>query len=294
MSAALIDGKTYATALRQRLRKRVDQLRASHGIVPGLAVVLVGEDPASQVYVRSKSKASLEAGLNSFEHKLPADTTEDELLDLLDQLNADDAVDGILVQLPLPKAIDAGAVIDAIDPDKDVDGFHLINVGLLATGEPGLVPCTPMGCELLLRAGVPSLAGLHAVIIGRSNIVGKPLAQLLLRADCTVTMAHSKTRDLPALCQTADILVAAVGKPEMVRGAWIKPGAIVIDVGINRVVGKDGTMRLVGDVAFAEAVPIAAAITPVPGGVGPMTIACLLENTFTAACRRRDIDPDTI
>jgi methylenetetrahydrofolate dehydrogenase (NADP+) / methenyltetrahydrofolate cyclohydrolase len=294
MSAALIDGKTYAAALRQRLRKRVDQLKATHGVVPGLAVVLVGEDPASQVYVRSKAKASIEAGLNSFEHKLPADTSEDELLDLLDQLNADEVVDGILVQLPLPKAIDAGAVIDAIDPDKDVDGFHLVNVGLLATGEPGLVPCTPMGCEMLLRAGQPSLAGLHAVIVGRSNIVGKPLAQLLLRADCTVTMAHSKTRDLPALCKTADILVAAVGRPEMVRGAWIKPGAVVIDVGINRVVGKDGTVRLVGDVAFSEALEVAAAITPVPGGVGPMTIACLLENTFTAACRRRDIDPETI
>ncbi len=294
MTAALIDGKGYAAALRQRLLKRTERLKQLHGIVPGLAVVLVGDNPASHIYVRNKGKAAQEAGLQSFEHKLRESTPQSQLLKLLADLNTDANVDGILVQLPLPKSIDAGAVIDSINPDKDVDGFHVINAGRLATGQPGLVPCTPLGCELLLRAGMPQLAGQHAVIVGRSNIVGKPLAQLLLRADCTVTVAHSKTPYLPALCRTADILVGAVGKPEMIRGSWIKPGAVVVDVGINRVTEKDGTMRIVGDVAFAEALEVAAAITPVPGGVGPMTIACLLENTFTAACRRRLIDPETV
>ncbi len=294
MTAALIDGKGYAAALRQRLLKRTERLKQLHGIVPGLAVVLVGDNPASHIYVRNKGKAAQEAGLQSFEHKLRESTPQSQLLKLLADLNTDANVDGILVQLPLPKSIDAGAVIDSINPDKDVDGFHVINAGRLATGQPGLVPCTPLGCELLLRAGMPQLAGQHAVIVGRSNIVGKPLAQLLLRADCTVTVAHSKTPYLPALCRTADILVGAVGKPEMIRGSWIKPGAVVVDVGINRVTEKDGTMRIVGDVAFAEARAVAAAVTPVPGGVGPMTIACLLENTFTAACRRRLIDPETV
>ena len=294
MTAALIDGKGYAAALRQRLLKRTERLKQLHGIVPGLAVVLVGDNPASHIYVRNKGKAAQEAGLQSFEHKLRESTPQSQLLKLLADLNTDANVDGILVQLPLPKSIDAGAVIDSINPDKDVDGFHVINAGRLATGQPGLVPCTPLGCELLLRAGMPQLAGQHAVIVGRSNIVGKPLAQLLLRADCTVTVAHSKTPYLPALCRTADILVGAVGKPEMIRGSWIRPGAVVVDVGINRVTEKDGTMRIVGDVAFAEALGVAAAITPVPGGVGPMTIACLLENTFTAACRRRLIDPETV
>ena len=294
MTAALIDGKGYAAALRQRLLKRTERLKQLHGIVPGLAVVLVGDNPASHIYVRNKGKAAQEAGLQSFEHKLRETASQTQLLKLLAELNTDDKVDGILVQLPLPKGIDASAVIDAINPDKDVDGFHVINAGRLATGQPGLVPCTPLGCELLLRAGMPQLAGQHAVIVGRSNIVGKPLAQLLLRADCTVTVAHSKTPDLPALCRTADILVAAIGKPEIVRGSWIKPGAVVVDVGINRVTERDGTMRIVGDVAFNEALPVAAAITPVPGGVGPMTIACLLENTFTAACRRRLINPEAV
>ncbi len=294
MTAALIDGKGYAAALRQRLLKRTERLKQLHGIVPGLAVVLVGDNPASHIYVRNKGKAAQEAGLQSFEHKLRESTPQSQLLKLLADLNTDANVDGILVQLPLPKSIDAGAVIDSINPDKDVDGFHVINAGRLATGQPGLVPCTPLGCELLLRAGMPQLAGQHAVIVGRSNIVGKPLAQLLLRADCTVTVAHSKTPYLPALCRTADILVGAVGKPEMIRGSWIKPGAVVVDVGINRVTEKDGTMRIVGDVAFAEALEVAAAITPGPGGVGPMTLACLLENTFTAACRRRLIDPETV
>lgn len=294
MKAAIIDGKLYANALRQRLQQRVARLKTKHGVVPGLAVVLVGEDSASQVYVRNKAKATKEAGLHSIEHRLPATTTQAELMALLARLNADEVVDGILVQLPLPRQLDANAVIDAIHPDKDVDGFHVVNAGRLATGQPGLVPCTPMGCEMLLRAGLPSLAGRHAVIVGRSNIVGRPLAQLLLRADCTVTIAHSKTGDLPGICRMGDILIAAVGKPEMIRGSWVKPGAVVIDVGINRITPTDGPARLVGDVAYDEAVEVASAITPVPGGVGPMTIACLLENAFTAACRRRGIDPAAV
>ncbi len=252
---------------------------------PGLAVVLVGDDPASKVYVANKARQTVLAGMKSFEHRLPADTRQEDLLSLVRQLNADPAVHGILVQLPLPKHLDADAVIAAIDPDKDVDGLTVTNAGRLAAGLPGLVPCTPLGCLLLLRDGVADLTGLHAVVIGRSNLVGKPIAQLLLQQNCTVTIAHSRTRDLPALCRTADILIAAVGRPELVRGDWVKPGAIVIDVGINRVPVATGKTRLVGDVAFAEAAEIAGRITPVPGGVGPMTIACLLRNTLTAAQR---------
>ena len=254
---------------------------------PGLAVVLVGEDPASAVYVRNKGTATREAGMRSIEHRLPADASQAALLALVAQLNADPEVDGILVQLPLPRHVDAQAVIAAIDPAKDVDGFHVVNAGLLATGGDALVPCTPRGCMVLLRESGTRLAGAEAVVIGRSNIVGKPVAQLLLAADCTVTLAHSRSRDLPAICRRADIVVAAVGRPEMVRGGWIRPGATVIDVGINRIGTADGRHRLVGDVAFEEAAEVAGAITPVPGGVGPMTIACLLENTLAAARRRR-------
>lgn len=249
-------------------------------------MVLVGEDPASQVYVRNKGKSTLEAGMRSFEHKLDAGASEAELLALVAKLNADANVDGILVQLPLPRHINADRVLQAIDPDKDVDGFHPINAGRLMTGQPALVPCTPSGCMLLLKEALPSLSGLHAVVVGRSNIVGKPIAQLLLQADCTVTIAHSRTRDLQAVCRSADVLIAAVGRPEMIRGDWIKPGAVVIDVGINRIAAAEGKTRLVGDVATQEALPHALAITPVPGGVGPMTIACLLDNTLTAFERR--------
>ncbi len=278
MSAALIDGKAHAKALRDRIGHTVAKLART----PGLAVVLVGEDPASAVYVRAKGKACHEAGMASFERRLPADTTQAELLALVRQLNADAAVDGILVQLPLPPQIDTDAVIAAIDPDKDVDGFHPVNAGRLASGLPGFVPCTPLGCLMLLRDTLGDLSGLDAVVVGRSNIVGKPMAQLLLGANATVTVAHSRSRDLPALCRRADIVVAAVGRPGMIRGDWIKPGATVIDVGINRVDGK-----LVGDVAFDEVAAHAAHITPVPGGVGPMTIACLLQNTLTSAERRQ-------
>ena len=288
----LIDGKAFAADLRAAVGSQVAALIAGPGVTPGLAVVLVGEEPASQVYVRNKHRQTLEAGMNSFEHRLPADSSQQTLLDLVAELNADDAVDGILVQLPLPAQINAQAVLDAIDPAKDVDGFHVVNAGRLATGGDALVPCTPLGCLLLLRHFVGELSGLRAVIVGRSNIVGKPMAQLLLAENCTTTIAHSRTRDLAAECRQADILIAAVGRPEMIRGDWIKPGATVIDVGINRIDAADrgtGKSRLVGDVAFAEAAPIAAAITPVPGGVGPMTIACLLRNTVTAACRRRDL-----
>jgi methylenetetrahydrofolate dehydrogenase (NADP+)/methenyltetrahydrofolate cyclohydrolase len=288
----LIDGKAFAADLRAAVGSQVAALIAGPGVTPGLAVVLVGEEPASQVYVRNKHRQTLEAGMNSFEHRLPADSSQQTLLDLVAELNADDAVDGILVQLPLPAQINAQAVLDTIDPAKDVDGFHMVNAGRLATGGDALVPCTPLGCLLLLRHFVGELSGLRAVIVGRSNIVGKPMAQLLLAENCTTTIAHSRTRDLAAECRQADILIAAVGRPEMIRGDWIKPGATVIDVGINRIDAADrgtGKSRLVGDVAFAEAAPIAAAITPVPGGVGPMTIACLLRNTVTAACRRRDL-----
>jgi len=287
--ARLIDGKSHAAALRAGVAAAAADLKARHGIVPGLAAVLVGDDPASDVYVRSKGKASREAGLASFEHRLPATTSEADLLALVARLNADEAVDGILVQLPLPKQIDPQRVIEALAPGKDVDGFHPRNVGNLWSGGDALVPCTPMGCLILLRAAVGSLAGAEAVVIGRSNIVGKPVAALLLGEHCTVTLAHSRTRDLPAVARRADIVVAAVGRAEMVRGSWIKPGAAVIDVGINRVAGSDGKTRLVGDVAFAEAAQVAGAITPVPGGVGPMTIACLLRNTVIAACQRRGL-----
>jgi len=289
MSATIIDGKAVAADLRSRLAGEVATL-ADAGITPGLAVVLVGEDPASQVYVRNKAKQTREIGMASFEHRLPAETPEADLLALVAQLNADEAVDGILVQLPLPDHIDAQKVIAAIDPDKDVDGFHPVNAGRLATGLPGLVPCTPLGCVILAKSASADLSGMEAVVVGRSNIVGKPVAQLLLAENCTITIAHSRSRDLPAICRRADLLVAAVGRPEMVRGDWIKPGAIVIDVGINRVPNPEageGKTRLVGDVAFAEAREVAGAITPVPGGVGPMTIACLLQNTLTAARQRR-------
>ena len=265
-------------------------LKASHGKVPGLAVVLVGEDPASKVYVRNKQRQTEEVGMRSLEHRLPAETEEEDLLELVNALNANPEVDGILVQLPLPPQIAAEKVLDAIDPDKDVDGFHVVNVGRLATGGAGLVPCTPLGCSLLLEDRFGDLSGTKAVVVGRSNIVGKPMAQLLLAANATVTVAHSRTKDLAATCREADIVVAAVGRPEMVKGDWIKPGATVIDVGINRVPAPDlgeGKTRLVGDVAYAEAAEVAGAITPVPGGVGPMTIACLLRNTVEAACRRR-------
>ena len=283
MSARIIDGKSIAAALRARIGAEVARLPAP----PGLAVVLVGEDPASAVYVRNKGTATREAGMRSIEHRLPADASQAALLALVAQLNADPEVDGLLVQLPLPRHVDAQAVIAAIDPAKDVDGFHVVNAGLLATGGDALVPCTPRGCMVLLRESGTRLAGAEAVVIGRSNIVGKPVAQLLLAADCTVTLAHSRSRDLPAICRRADIVVAAVGRPEMVRGGWIRPGATVIDVGINRIGTADGRHRLVGDVAFEEAAEVAGAITPVPGGVGPMTIACLLENTLAAARRRR-------
>jgi len=291
-TGAIIDGKAFAEGLRGRVAGAVAELVRDCGFKPGLAVVLVGEDPASQVYVRNKAKQTVEVGMHSVEHRLDADTSQETLLALIADLNADDAVDGILVQLPLPAQIDSQAVLDAIDPAKDVDGFHVVNAGRLATGGAALVPCTPLGCLLLLKDRLGDLSGLHAVVVGRSNIVGKPMAQLLLGANCTVTIAHSRTRDLPAMCRQADILVAAVGRPEMVRGDWIKPGATVIDVGINRVPAPEkgeGKTRLVGDVAFAEAAGVAGAITPVPGGVGPMTIAVLLRNTVEAACRRRGV-----
>jgi methylenetetrahydrofolate dehydrogenase (NADP+) / methenyltetrahydrofolate cyclohydrolase len=288
--ADLIDGKAFAAGLRTRIAAAVARLKAGHDLTPGLAVVLVGEDPASQVYVRSKGKQTVEAGMNSYEHRLDAATDQATLLAKVAELNADPAVHGILVQLPLPPQIDTQTVLAAIDPDKDVDGFHVINAGRLMTGGRGaeapMVPCTPLGCLMLLKDRLGDLSGLDAVVVGRSNIVGKPMAQLLLAESCTVTIAHSRTRDLPAVCRRADILVAAVGRPEMVKGDWVKPGATVIDVGINRVDAGEGRTRLVGDVAFEEAAAVAGAITPVPGGVGPMTIAVLLANTVTAACRQ--------
>lgn len=280
----LIDGKAVAADLREKTGAAVATLIADHGLTPGLAVVLVGEDPASQVYVRNKGKQTAAAGMKSFEHKLDVSTSEGELLALVNQLNNDPAVHGILVQLPLPDQIDSQKVLNAIDPAKDVDGFHPVNAGRLATGEAALVPCTPLGCVILAKTAAPSLTGMDAVIIGRSNIVGKPVSQLLLQESCTVTVAHSRTRDLPAVCRRADLLVAAVGRPEMVRADWVKPGAIIIDVGINRIDTAEGKSRLVGDVAFEECREAASAITPVPGGVGPMTIACLLRNTVQAAC----------
>ncbi|MBC3943147.1 bifunctional methylenetetrahydrofolate dehydrogenase/methenyltetrahydrofolate cyclohydrolase FolD [Sphingomonas albertensis] len=284
MSATIIDGKAFAAGLRARIADGVTAFRAQAGRAPGLAVVLVGEDPASNVYVRSKGKATREAGMESIEHRLPADVPAEDLLALVATLNADPTIDGILVQLPLPKHIDEQTVIAAIDPDKDVDGFHPINAGRLATGLPAFVPCTPLGCVMLLKSVLPSLSGLEAVVVGRSNIVGKPMAQLLLRESCTVTIVHSRTQDVPAHIRRADIVVAAVGIPEMIKGVWLKPGATVIDVGINRT-----DAGLVGDVDFASAAEVAGAITPVPGGVGPMTIACLLRNTLVSAGRREGV-----
>ena len=298
--ATVIDGKAFAAGLVDRVAAAAARLETSHGEKPGLAVVIVGEDPASQVYVRNKGETTQRAGMRSDTHRLADTTTQADLLALIATLNADPGIHGILVQLPLPAHIDSSAVLDAIDPDKDVDGFHVVNAGRLAVGLPGLVPCTPLGCLMLLKAELGELSGLNAVIVGRSNIVGKPMAQLLLGESCTVTVAHSRTRDLPALCRTADILVAAVGRPGMVRGDWVKPGAAVIDVGINRVPSRDpvkaaeGKTRLVGDVAFEEAAAMAGRITPVPGGVGPMTIACLLANTYTAACRSIGVEPETL
>jgi methylenetetrahydrofolate dehydrogenase (NADP+)/methenyltetrahydrofolate cyclohydrolase len=292
MTADIIDGKAFAAGLRGRIAAAVPDFVARAGRKPGLAVVLVGEDPASQVYVRSKGKMTVEVGMASFEHKLDAGMPEEQLLALVRELNADRQIDGILVQLPLPKHMDEAAVIAAIDPDKDVDGFHVVNAGRLAVGAEGFVPCTPLGCLMLLKDRLGSLAGLNAVVIGRSNIVGKPMAQLLLRESCTVTIAHSRTQNLAAVVKTADIVVAAVGRPEMIKGDWIKPGATVIDVGINRVPGTEpGKTRLVGDVAYDEAAEVAGAITPVPGGVGPMTIAVLLRNTLVAAYRREGLPP---
>ncbi|MDE2229061.1 MAG: bifunctional methylenetetrahydrofolate dehydrogenase/methenyltetrahydrofolate cyclohydrolase FolD [Alphaproteobacteria bacterium] len=294
-AARLIDGKAVAARLRADVAAAATALKAAHGVVPGLAAVLVGDDPASQVYVKSKTKATDDAGLKGFTHRLPAATSEPELLRLVAQLNADNAVDGILVQLPLPRQIDAQRVIEAINPAKDVDGFHPENVGRLWSGGRALVPCTPYGCLLLARESLGNnLAGAEAVVVGRSNIVGKPMAALLLGEHCTVTVTHSRTRELPAVARRADLLVAAIGRPEFVRGDWIKPGATVIDVGINRIADGDGKSRLVGDVAFAEAQRVAGAITPVPGGVGPMTIACLLRNTVVAACRRRGLPEPTL
>ncbi|WOI55850.1 bifunctional methylenetetrahydrofolate dehydrogenase/methenyltetrahydrofolate cyclohydrolase FolD [Palleronia sp. LCG004] len=289
MSATIIDGKAFAAELRGKAAKAVDRIRAETGDVPGLAVVLVGEDPASDIYVRSKNKMTTECGMRSFVHRLDADVPEAQLLELVETLNADSAVNGILVQLPLPDHVDANLVLASIDPAKDVDGFHVSNVGLLGTGQPAMVPCTPLGCLMLLKSQLGDLTGMNAVVLGRSNIVGKPMAQLLLGESCTVTIAHSRTRDLAEVTRRADILVTAVGRPEMVTGDDLKVGATVIDVGINRV-ERDGKKRLVGDCHFASCVEVAGAITPVPGGVGPMTIACLLKNTITAFCRARGLD----
>ncbi|RKF13919.1 bifunctional methylenetetrahydrofolate dehydrogenase/methenyltetrahydrofolate cyclohydrolase FolD [Roseovarius spongiae] len=284
MSATIIDGKAFAARVREKVAQHVTRLKEEHGVTPGLAVVLVGEDPASQVYVRSKGKQTVEVGMKSVEHKLDADTSEADLLALVDQLNDDPEIHGILVQLPLPDHIDEDLVINSISPAKDVDGFHISNVGLLSTGQKSMVPCTPLGCLMMLRDHHGSLSGKDAVVIGRSNIVGKPMAQLLLGDSCTVTIAHSRTKDIEEVVRRADIVVAAVGRPEMVPGDWIKPGATVIDVGINRI-ERDGKNKLVGDVDFGSASEVAGAITPVPGGVGPMTIACLLANTLTACAR---------
>lgn len=291
MEAKIIDGTAFSATLCEKIATGVEKLKGLHHLVPGLAVVLVGSDPASQVYVRNKNRRALEVGMRSFEHRLPADVAEGDLLALIAALNADETVHGVLVQLPLPGHIDSRRVIDAIDPAKDVDGFHPVNVGALAVGQDALVPCTPLGCLMLLRDCLDDdLSGRKAVIIGRSNIVGKPMAQLLLRENCTVTITHSKTRDLPGECRQADILVAAIGRPQFVRGEWIKPGATVIDVGINRIPVDDSRTRLVGDVCFDEVRNVAGAITPVPGGVGPMTIAVLLRNTLAAACRQNALE----
>ena len=293
MTATVIDGKAFAATVRGKVADHVTRLKEEHGITPGLAVVLVGEDPASQVYVRSKGKMTQEVGMNSYEHKLDADTSEADLLAVVAQLNADPAVHGILVQLPLPGHLNSDLVINSIDPAKDVDGFHISNVGLLGTGQKAMVPCTPLGCLMMLRDYHGSLSGMNAVVIGRSNIVGKPMANLLLGDSCTVTIAHSRTADLPGVVRQADIVVAAVGRPQMVTDDWIKPGATVIDVGINRIEKPEGGTRLVGDVDYDSCAAVAGAITPVPGGVGPMTIACLLANTLTACCRSNGLsEPD--
>jgi methylenetetrahydrofolate dehydrogenase (NADP+) / methenyltetrahydrofolate cyclohydrolase len=296
MTAQIIDAKAIAERLRAEVAAEVAELKARHGLTPGLAVVLTGEDPASQVYVRSKGEQSLAAGMHSVTRRLPAETTQAELLAVVDELNRDPAIHGVLVQLPLPKGLDERAVIAAIDPAKDVDGLHFVNSGRLAQGLPALTPCTPLGCMILLRETLGDLAGARAVVVGRSVLVGRPIAQLLLQADCTVTIAHSRTRDLPAVCREADILVAAVGRPQMIQADWIKPGATVIDVGINRVPFRDpvkaaaGKTKLVGDVAYKAACDVAGQITPVPGGVGLMTVACLLKNTVTAAKRIAGLD----
>jgi len=289
MAATIIDGKAFAAEVREKVAGHVARLKSDHGITPGLAVVLVGEDPASQVYVRSKGKMTREVGMHSVEHKLPANVAQDAVLELIDTLNNDPEIHGILVQLPLPEHMDEKRVVNAVSPAKDVDGFHISNVGLLGTGQKSMVPCTPLGCLMMLRDQHGDLSGMDAVVIGRSNIVGKPMAQLLLGDSCTVTMAHSRTRDLPDVVRRADIVVAAVGRPEMVPGDWIKEGATVIDVGINRIEVGEKT-KLVGDVHFDSAKDRAGAITPVPGGVGPMTIACLLANTVTACCRANDLE----
>ena len=285
MTAEIIDGKSFASKLRTMISKKVAELKSLNDVVPGLAVVLVGEDPASQVYVRSKGKQTREVGMKSVEHKLDINTSEEELLKLIDNLNQDNSIHGILVQLPLPKHFDESLVINRIAPEKDVDGFHVANVGLLGTGQKSMVPCTPLGCLMMLRDYHGSLSGKNAVVVGRSNIVGKPMAQLLLNDSCTVTIAHSRTEDLKEVVKRADIVVAAVGRPEMVDGSWIKPGATVIDVGINRIEVSNEKTKLVGDVDYESCIKVAGAVTPVPGGVGPMTIACLLANTVTACCR---------
>jgi len=291
--AIIIDGKAFAANLRAEIALKVSALKKGGGPTPGLAVLLVGENPASQIYTRNKAKQTVEVGMQSFKHDLAAETSQEELLALIDRLNHDPAVHGILVQLPLPPQIDPNAVIDAIDPAKDVDGFNVINVGRLFTGNKGMIPCTPLGCLMLLKHTLDDLKGKRALVLGRSNIVGKPMALLLLREHCTVTLAHSKTQDLAEECRHADILIAATGHPEMVRGDWIKTGATIIDVGINRIEGTNGKSKLVGDVAFNEAILVAGAITPVPGGVGPMTIACLLKNTFRATCQQTGADPES-
>jgi len=291
MAAKVIDGKEFAARVRAQVAEQVSKLKDEHNIIPGLAVVLVGEDAASQVYVRNKHASTLEVGMNSYEHRLSADTTESDLLKLINDLNNDPKVNGILCQLPLPKHLDEELVINSITPEKDVDGFHISNVGMLSTGQKSMVPCTPLGCLMMLRDHHGSLSGLNAVVVGRSNIVGKPMANLLLRDSCTVTIAHSRTKNIEAVCRTADIVIAAVGRPEMITGDWIADGATVIDVGINRIPhpDKEGKFKLVGDVDFASASVKAGAITPVPGGVGPMTIACLLANTLTACCRSNNL-----
>ena len=294
MSTSIIDGKDFAAKIKENIAKQVKILKEKYDLTPGLAVVLVGEDPASQVYVRNKNKSTKEAGMNGYEYLMDDDVSEEILISKVKELNQDPTVHGILVQLPLPKHINEAAVIEAIAPEKDVDGFHIINSGLLATGGKGMVPCTPLGCIMMLKETLGNLSGLDAVVVGRSNIVGKPMAQLLLNENCTVTIAHSRTKNLDQVVGRSDIVIAAVGVPELVKGSWIKPGATVIDVGINRILKEDGKTRLVGDVEFAAAAERAGAITPVPGGVGPMTIAVLLKNTITAACRQKGIEQPQI